>query len=227
MLGPMVQPGGWGAEFHQYRDAAASWLAGHGFYHARQLAGPYHIIFNTAAGPGDILYPPTVLWLLVPFTVLPDVLWWAIPAAVIAVALWRLRPPAWVLAIAVVPWTPPDAVGSLIHGNPVIWVLALTWLGVAYGWGGAFVWLKPSLFPFLLVGIERRRWWLVSAGLALLTLPLIGLVPDFLRATLDSDGGLLYSVFGFPALAAPTAAWLYERRSAPRTRMTLLRAATV
>lgn len=207
VLVPLMQPAAWGVDFHLYRDAASSWLAGDGFYHARQLAGPYTI------AAGDILYPPTILWLLLPFTVLPDVLWWAIPAALTAWAIRRLRPAPWVWPLAVLPFAVPDDLGAVVHGNPIIWIAALTWLGAAYGWGGALVWLKPSLFPFALVGIWRRRWWVACAALAAVSLPFAPLpfaplLVQYPRVVLDSqDGGLLYALAHGWFLVAPLAVY--------------------
>ena len=64
-----------------YFDAAESWLADGTWYLPRQLAGPYGIEY------GDVLYPPILLYLLVPFRILPFALWWAIPIAATAWAL--------------------------------------------------------------------------------------------------------------------------------------------
>jgi hypothetical protein len=205
-------PGTVGIDLVIYQDAARSWIAGDGFYHARQLAGPYHTV------PGDVLYPPTLLWLMLPFTVLPDILWWAIPVAISGWAVWRLRPSRWLwlgmlvlLATPPVPWT-------IVRGNPVIWVVALTLLGVAYGWGGAFVFLKPSLLPFAFLGVTGRRWWLVVGLLALLTLPLLPLLIQYPQVVLDSRdrGGWLYSIADVPLLAIPALAWVSLHRGRRR-----------
>jgi hypothetical protein len=195
-------------DFDIYREAARSWLAGDGFYHARQLAGAYQII------DGDVLYPPTLLWLLVPFTVLPDLLWWAVPAAISAWALWRLRPSRWLcFGMSALLVCPPNQ-WAIVGGNPVLWVAALTLLGVTYGWGGAFVLLKPSLLPFALLGITGRRWWLVTGLLVALTLPLLPLLLQYPQVILDSHGmgGMLYSLNNVPLLAIPALAWVARRR---------------
>ena len=75
---PMASP--LGGDFLVYRDAAARWVSGGGFYWLWQLSGRYAIW----VGPSPILYPPVILLLLVPFTILPPFLWWAIPSAMIA-----------------------------------------------------------------------------------------------------------------------------------------------
>src|SRR5688500_15477068 len=62
---------GYGAiDFDLYLNATRRWLAGGSYFEPYQLAGPYAIRM------GDVLYPPNVLLLLIPFTVLPAILWW-------------------------------------------------------------------------------------------------------------------------------------------------------
>src|SRR3954452_11912730 len=46
-----------------YFDATDTWLADGTWYLPRQLNGPYEIEI------GDVLYPPVLLWILVPFRV--------------------------------------------------------------------------------------------------------------------------------------------------------------
>lgn len=209
LLAGVLQPGSAGVDLHLYRGAAQSWLAGDGFYHARQLAGPYEIMGGSLTYAGDVLYPPTILWLLVPFTVLPDWLWYAIPAAMVGWGIWLSRPPVWTWPLIVLPLAYPIDLGTIIAGNPVLWCVGLTWLGIVYGWGGAFVWLKPSLFPFALLGIRSRGWWIACAALVLLTLPFLPLTFDYVRVLLDSrGGGLLYSLPHAPLFLGPAAvAW--------------------
>lgn len=64
-----------GLDLNIYLDRTRDWLAGDGFYRLRQLSGPY------AIEHGDSLYPPNVLLLLVPMTVLPGVLCGLCPSA--------------------------------------------------------------------------------------------------------------------------------------------------
>ena len=78
---------------------------------------------------------------------------------------------------------------------------------------GAFVLLKPSLFPFALVGVNRRSWWAGAAAFVLLALLFAPMWPDFLAVLANSrGGGLLYSVQEVPMMAAPVLAWLGRQR---------------
>ncbi len=209
-------PGTIGVDLHTYRAAAENWLAGDGFYNARQLAGPYELVGATTTYIGDVLYPPTLLFLLVPFTLLPDILWWAVPAVLVALAFRRMQPAPWTWPLIALLATLPPSSKTIIWGNPVMWIVAGTWLGAAYGWGGAFVWLKPSLFPFALFGIRDRRWWLACGLLIALTLPMLPLVFEYAHVVLDlRGGGLLYSLPQVPLLLTPVVAWAARSRARP------------
>ena len=89
-----------GIDYDTVIGATKDFLAGNGFYPARQLDGPWEYTHVKPELPAAILYPPDALILFIPFTILPGALWWAIPFAVTAWALWRMRPhPAAWLAI--------------------------------------------------------------------------------------------------------------------------------
>jgi hypothetical protein len=184
-----------------YFDAANRWLADGTWYLDRQLHGPYEIQI------GDVLYPPILLYLLLPFQVLPRVLWWAIPLAIAGVALARIRPPrwSWPLLLLCLAWGP--AMAQVVKGNPVMWAMAALAVSIAMGWPSTLVLLKPSLFPFALIGIRRRAWWLQLGLLGLLSLPVLGLTVIYPRVILDSQGGgLLYSLNDVPLLLLPVLA---------------------
>lgn len=78
-----------GIDAEIYFSATRSWLQDGQWYLPRQLTGPYGIEY------GDVLYPPTLLYLLLPFQWLPFALWWAIPVGAITVGLVIMRPPRW------------------------------------------------------------------------------------------------------------------------------------
>jgi hypothetical protein len=76
-----------------------------------------------------------------------------------------------------------------------------------------FVFLKPSLAPFGLFGVNRRSWWTGLATLVALSLPLGALWADWVASVLNSrGGGILYSALEIPMLLLPLAAWLGRTR---------------
>jgi hypothetical protein len=201
-------------DFLLYRDATARWLAGGGFYAPWQLAGPYDV-WTT---PGAILYPPPILVLLVPFTVLPAPLWSALPLAIVmCVVVWhRPHPSAWpILAMGLAWIATPQAIA---HGNPVLWAWAALALGTLWGWPAVLVLLKPSLAPFALIGATRRSWWIGLGALVGASLLLLPLWIDWVRAVVDSRGtGLLYSAKELPMMLIPLVAWAARTPRQPHT----------
>lgn len=188
---------GLGMDFATYRDAANRWLSGGPFFHPYQFAA-----YDTfAASPQPILYPPTTIPLFAAFTVLPSILWWAIPIGVTAWQLRSIRGWRLVTALLLLAW--PNTLIAIWTGNPVMWIVMVASLGL-----GPLVLLKPTLAPFALVGFQRRRWWVALAGLALATLPFVGMLPDYLRVLTNQRGGdLLYSLWQVPAMLIPLVAW--------------------
>jgi len=196
-------------DFHQVEAGASNWLAGDGFYLSRQLNGPYTL------GPGDILYPPTLLYLLVPFLWLPEFLWWLIPLGFLGYVVWRLRPApwAWVLIGLALAW--PQDQALVFFGNPTMWVAAAVAGGVIWGWPSALVLLKPSLAPLALIGIRTRGWWITVAVLAVLTMPMLPLVVQYLQVLRDSSGTVGYSLAHLPFVLIPVVARLGSTTMAP------------
>ena len=190
-----------------YLAAARRWVDGGSFYQAYQLQGPYTIAY------GDILYPPVVLWLLVPFLVLPTILWWIVPLVVTTWGIARLRPSfvVWPLLALCIAW-PPTAV-RIASGNPVMWIVAALTLGVVVVGPAVLAFLKPSLFPFAFWGSHRRRWWLWLAVFVALCVPFGMMWRDWLVTVMNSQGGgLLYSAQELPMLFFPIIAWIGRRR---------------
>lgn len=190
-----------GIDYALYMTATQRWLDGGAFFHAYQLAGPYPIQM------GDVLYPPTALLLFVPFTVLPAVLWWAIPLGITAAAIWRLRPApvAWPFLALCCFW--PPFIARLVAGNPVMWVMATVALGFFVRWAFVGVLLKPSLFPFALLGVRHRSWWIALAVAVAVSLPFGAMWFDWAVAVTNSTGGgLLYSLQDVPILLLPVIA---------------------
>ena len=91
---------------------------------------------------------------------------------------------------------------------------ALVAAALRWKWPGALILLKPSILPFALIGIRTRGWWITAGILLVLTLPLIPLIPDWLRAVVDARGpdGWLYSVKDLPLLMVPVIAYLGRTR---------------
>ncbi|MHB8398421.1 MAG: hypothetical protein ACYDCI_05730 [Candidatus Limnocylindrales bacterium] len=208
-----------GHDYRIYIAAAASWASGGPFYHPYQLAGAYPIV------NGEVLYPPTILPLLLPFIVLPAVLWWVLPLGLLAwsVAAWRPAPWAWA-AMAWLLLLPSNALGYgqsldlIVNGNPGIWVAAFVVAGLRWGWGGPLVLLKPTMVPFALAGVRSRSWWIALAALIGLSLLMLPLWRDYAVALLNVRGGRdpWYTVDNVPLLLIPVVAWLARDRTAVR-----------
>lgn len=202
-----------GGDFGLYQGAARRWLAGDGFYSAYQLAGPYDTLAQGAQSP--ILYPPVALLLFVPSLLLPALLWWAIPLGLttMIVLAYRPAPLAW-LGIGILFAFRPT-LDTIYCGNPGMWVPLAVALSLRYRGVGAFVFLKPSLFPFALIGLRDRRWWIVAGLLALVSLLLLPMDLEWLRAMLNAQGnrsGLVYSLREVPMDCLPLMAWAGRSR---------------
>ena len=185
-----------------YRDAALRWQAGGGYFFPDQLTG------GPLVHTSPVLYPPVILWLLVPFAHLPALLWWAVPAGLLAGAILWLRPRGWWLPLMAVLAMAPFVQGIYLTGRPTMWVAAFLALGLCRGGWAALVLIKPSVFPFALAGIHRRSWWLTLLGLIVLSLPFGSLWLDWVTAIQNSHFDLLYSLPDALLLAIPVAAWL-------------------
>jgi hypothetical protein len=195
-----------GMDYGIYMDRTHDWLAGDGFYRARQLTGLPYDIQN-----GDSFYPPTLLYLLVPFALgLPAILWWLIPFAIIVAALIHMRPPMWTWPIMAFALLLPRAPVVLILGNPSLWMIAAAFAGAAWAWPAVLLLLKPTLAPFALIGIRRRSWWIGFALLVLVSLPFGAMWLDYATALLNAQNarGLEYTLGEWPLMIAPVAAWI-------------------
>jgi hypothetical protein len=202
----------WGGDLRAYLDATRSWLAGDGFYLPRQLHGPY------LTELGDVLYPPTALYFLVPFLVLPMQLVWVVAVGLLVWLIWDWRPKLWAIALVLVCLAYPNLPVVYFRGAPVIVFAALVAAALRWKWPGALILLKPSIFPFAIIGIRTRGWWLTAALLAVLTLPLLPMIPIWIQAVVDSRGygGILYSAKDLPLLLVPVFAYLGRTRD-PRS----------
>jgi hypothetical protein len=198
----------WGGDFRGYLDASQGWLNGNGFYLSRQLQGPYETQL------GDVLYPPTTLYVFIPFLFLPAQSWWILAIVPLIYVIWSWRPALWAVALMLACLAYPNLANMYFRGSPVIVIAALVAAALRWHWPGALILLKPSVLPFALIGIRTRGWWVTAGLLVILTLPLLALIPDWLQAVIDSRGygGLLYGGRDLPLLMVPVLAYLGRTR---------------
>jgi hypothetical protein len=194
--------GGFAVDYHQYIDHTTRWLETGEFYLPRQLEG------RTTVIGGDPLYPPVVLWLLVPFTVLPAVLWWAIPIAITAVVIVGYRPAPWTwpLFAFIALWPRTEAL--VLYGNPGMWSVAAIAAATRWHWPGPLILFKPSLAPFALIGIRHRRWWATLVVFILASVPFGALWIDYATTLRNSGVPLAYSLLDVPLALAPVVAYV-------------------
>jgi hypothetical protein len=207
VLPPALSGHAVGIDFNLYMERARAWLAGDGFYPTHQLTGsPYEI------AAGDALYPPSILYLLIPATVLPGFLWWLIPASIVAFALRRHRPRLWGWTYIALAFCWPRTWQAIIFGNPVIWVVAAVAAGTVWGWPYVGAFLKPTFGIFGLIGVRRRAWWVALGVAIILALPLLTMWPDYFVALVNARvGGSMapdYLWGELPLVALPVVAWL-------------------
>lgn len=180
----------------------------------KELHGPWLILHS---GPLDVLYPPAVAWIFAPFIWLPV---GVLLALVIGVNLWLIRdwrpaPWTWPLMALCVLW--PLTLLKGIGGTSSLFVMMALALGLRYRWPSVFILLKPSLFPFALLGIRSKWWWVGLAVLGLMSLPFLRETLLYPQVILDSRNpdGALYSLTDVPMMAIPVIAWLGRTRRRP------------
>jgi hypothetical protein len=196
------------SEYRTLTEATARWLAGGPFYRPEQLAGPY-------GWEGDwILYPPPMLLLFVPLSLLPPPAWWIAPIGVTAWAIYRLRPRPLALGVIALCLANPTTISMVIWGNPAMLFVAGLSLGVLYGWPAVMVFLKPTLAPLALFGSWQRSWWIALAAGAALSLAFLPMWFDYVAVVQNGIGarGPAYSLAQVPVMLIPIAAWLGRRR---------------
>ncbi len=192
-----------GADFQLYVQASRGVLDGHGLYPAHQLAGPYDL------ADGDILYPPPIVLLMLPFTILPAITFWIIPLATIVAVVVRHRPAAWSWPLLALGLAYPVTSLKIVHGNPTMWIVAAVALGTLTAGPAVLVLLKPTLAPFALIGANRRRWWIALGLLVFIAAFFAPLWPDYLAVVENARGrGILYSLDEVPFALVPVIAWL-------------------
>lgn len=206
LIGVVAGHGGFGVDFLQYMDHTARWIETGQFYLPRQLAGP------TAVMDGDPLYPPVVLWLLVPFKFLPAPLWWVLPIGLTLAIVFGYRPAPWTwpLFAFIALWPRTEAL--ILYGNPGMWAVAVISAATKWHWPGPLVLIKPSLAPFAFIGIRHRAWWLTLAILLIACLPFRALWSQYLTVLQNSHVPLSYSLLDVPLALAPVIAYIGRTR---------------
>jgi hypothetical protein len=178
-----------------------------------QLAGPY-VVGDHVGADSPIMYPPTLLYLMVPFVWLPAILWWAIPLGVTGWAIWKLnpRPMVWPVLALLVAF--PQTLWFVATGNPLMWFVAAAALGAYRGGWAALVVLKPTLAPFALLGVWRPSWWITLAGIGFASLALTELWVDYLTIVGNTAANVAagYNLNQWPAMMIPVLAWLGSQR---------------
>jgi hypothetical protein len=190
-------------------ERTRSWLAGDGWYLPYQLAGPY---YNQSGN----LYPPTILVVFLPFTILPTALWWIIPIGVVAAFLWWCRPSAWGWAlIGACLAFPAISIVHLTNGNTTLWVAMLIALGFRWPWVSALIApFKPSLVVFSFLGARSRSWWVAVTVLIVINIPLIPLWIEYVMVLRNAYGEQVtpfYAVRDLPLIAIPLIGYVLRR----------------
>ena len=202
-------PGSFGVDFHQVLDHSRRWLNGGNYYLDRQLHGPYPWL------GGESLYPPPMALLVAPFVVLPELAWWIIPVGLIGYSLIRHAPAVWAWPIIAVAIWYPRSEEIVLYGNPSMWVAGAVAAGTIWGWPAIIVLVKPTLAPFALVGATRRSWWVGLLVLVAISLALLPMWADYVRAVSGAseawDTSWDYSLRDLPLVLMPLVGWLAGR----------------
>jgi hypothetical protein len=198
-----------GVDFRFYRAVGQTWLWDRSYYLGHQLAGPYEVTTLV-----DVLYPPTALYLFVPFVYLPDVLWWVIPTVILGANLWFWRPRLWAVPLMILCLMPFRSFGAFLWGNTDMWFASAVAAGLRWSWPAVFLLLKPSVGPFALLGALKRSFWIALACLGLASLPLASLWLDWVTAMRNLHASLDYSLGSLSLYLIPILAWLARTRPA-------------
>jgi hypothetical protein len=195
-------------DFNLYVDTTRRFMNGGGYYLPYQLEGPY------AADPGVILYPPTFIPMMLPFTVLPWPTYWLAPIAAVVYATWVHRPRivAWPLIALCLWW--PGTIVNLVAGNPVLLFMGALALATIWHWQSVVIFLKPSLIPFAFFGVWKRSWWIALGVLVLLSLPFGVMWLEYAKVLVNArhELGLLYNLGQVPLMLLPVAIWAGRTR---------------
>ncbi len=200
-----------GGDYRAHMDAAQRVLESGAYYVPDQLTGPYPV------RGGDALYPPVILYVLIPVYMVPEplrsIVWWGVPLAIVVGVIIHHRPAwwSWPLLAACLWWWRTSS--QVIHGNVVIWITAAVALGTIYRWPAVLALVKLPAAPFALVGIRSRGWWAGLVGLVVLSLPFLRWTQEYptVLSNLQTGGGL-YALAEYPLLLLPVVASVSRSR---------------
>lgn len=190
---PLGVFGHWGADYTGYMNATRTFLDGGSFYTTEPIVTEAQRIVS-------IFYPPIVLLLFIPMSLLPAVAWWLVPVGTIAYVAYRQCLTDW-QRVALLAALASGFIVPLVSGNGTLWVAAAIVAGNRWGWPAAFIVIKPTLAPWALIGIRSRSWWVATAGLGLASLALLPMWFDWARVILGyRDGGYYLAALLSPGL---------------------------
>ena len=195
-----------GLDIGHYLDATRRWLETGTPYLSSEVAGPYQI------SPRTFLHPPISVYLFAPFLVLPLILWWVIPIGIVAWCITSWRPADWTWPVMAALLVLSRFYIPLIVGNTDLWVWAAIAASLRFGWPAVLVVVKPSLFPFMFIGIRHRSWWLAALVVILLCLPFGTLWVDWISVIRHAPKDLGYSLPNVQWLLVPVIAWAARTR---------------
>jgi hypothetical protein len=147
------------------------------------------------------VYPPIAGPFFAIWTVLPAVLWWLVPLAAVGWSIRRAAPWTWPLIGLAACW--PNAVSAVVVGNTTMWVAAGAALAVNRGWPALVALMKPSLIPLLVLGANRRSFWIGICVLAVISAPMVTEWMRYVVVIRNAESrGLFYSIHDLPLLVA-------------------------
>jgi hypothetical protein len=205
-------------DYRMFMELGSRWLETGSMYAPWQFS-PYN--YAQGAGTTDFdrmpaLYPPLAGPVFAAWTFLPVFLWWAIPVGILAYMLYRFRPAPWAWPLMALATWNTNTTGVYTVGGSSMWIAAGVAAGLVWGWPALVILFKPSLAPFLLVGVRKRAFWigaLVLGAVSLLMLPEWFRYVEVLRNT--ESPGVLYSLRDIPLMLVPVIAWI-SRGGLPR-----------
>jgi hypothetical protein len=178
-----------------------------------QLSGPYPHDATADLTQTPALYPPVAGPVFALLEFIPYPLWWIAPLAILGYLLVRWRPAPWTWPVMALILAWPETLTLLLVGGTTMWTVALVAAGLQWKWPAAFILLKPSLFPFALVGIRDWRWWVIALTMVAVSLPQAA---EYIAVVRNVTSDVTYSVGSVVPMLLPVVAWLGASRGGSR-----------